>query len=294
MSIVKDKDTVKLLKNIGYAMQEKLNISMSAQDLIEKMLTDEKQREDKDTIEKNTDNDIFVLDKDKKNKLINYLAMLRHSQHSLLYIAQNLSELCTNTAFEKLYDFQAVDINNLCCKLVDTVTGLTDSTGVTLSLSTCKTDVVLFADYIKLERMLLSLISNSFLNCSQGDNIHLSIEKSDDTVVLTVADTGAGISRQTLPVLFEDYLRDIDEYKPNKGIGLGISVADSIAQMHGGKIIIETANGKGTVVSVSLPLPVAAKLENVTYDDYGKQDMRNVLTAMSSVLDYKKYYYYYK
>ncbi len=271
MCVISDKDTAKLMENISIAMLNTLNVSFSAVDLMMKKL------EEKDY-----------------SKLDDYLAMLRHTQYSLLYIAQNLGELGAGAANEAPYTFRAVDVNELCGKLADTVSVLTDTTGITLTFKKCKTDVVLTADYSKLERMLLNLLANSFLHCDKGGKVTLSVDKNDDYVILAVSDNGHGVSNDTMPILFEDFVREIDGYEPKKGVGLGISVAESIARMHGGSIIITSSHEKGTVATVSLPRGGSAVLASDIRSDYDDLKMHNVLTALSSVLDYKKYASAYK
>jgi cell cycle sensor histidine kinase DivJ len=84
------------------------------------------------------------------------------------------------------------------------------------------------------------------------------------------------------------------DFKPNNGVGLGMSVAENIARMHGGSLMISSSPDKGTTVTVSLPACGAELLGSEDALDYGDTNMANVLTALSPVLDYKKYAYFYE
>ncbi|GJM16299.1 MAG: sporulation kinase A [Thermodesulfobacteriota bacterium] len=76
-------------------------------------------------------------------------------------------------------------------------------------------------------------------------------EEKSQSIKVQIRDTGVGISEETIPFVFEPFFTT----KPaGKGTGLGLSVAKSIVHDHGGDISIESKQGKGTIVSISLPI----------------------------------------
>jgi signal transduction histidine kinase len=76
--------------------------------------------------------------------------------------------------------------------------------------------------------------------------------RTDDQVVVSIADTGIGISAANLPHVFERFWRADDS--ATKGAGLGLSIASGIIEAHGGKIWAESEVGVGTTMTFSLPL----------------------------------------
>ena len=70
--------------------------------------------------------------------------------------------------------------------------------------------------------------------------------------MLSVADTGAGISKEDLPHVFDRFYRG-DQSRTTPGNGLGLSVARSFIQAHRGEISVQSSLGKGTIVTVLLP-----------------------------------------
>jgi two-component system sensor histidine kinase BaeS len=77
----------------------------------------------------------------------------------------------------------------------------------------------------------------------------------DSTVVITVADTGAGISREQLPHIFDKfYQADNQAQASSKGTGLGLAIAKEIVEAHGGKTTVESRVGVGTTFVVTLPI----------------------------------------
>jgi signal transduction histidine kinase len=91
--------------------------------------------------------------------------------------------------------------------------------------------------------------------------VALSVDPVDSTVVITVADTGAGISREQLPHIFDKfYQADNQEQAASKGTGLGLAIAKEILDAHGGQTTVESRVGVGTTFVVTLPVePPGAK-----------------------------------
>jgi heavy metal sensor kinase len=125
--------------------------------------------------------------------------------------------------------------------------------GLTLSVDTpdhCMAQV----DPVQFERLLMNLLSNAFKYTRSGDSITVSLSRFEGDVVLTVADTGPGIAERHLPFLFDRFYRVRDDGGDvEKGIGLGLSFVQWIAQAHGGRVRVQSQVGQGTTFIVTLP-----------------------------------------
>jgi two-component system sensor histidine kinase VicK len=76
----------------------------------------------------------------------------------------------------------------------------------------------------------------------------------EDGILVTIQDTGIGISRNQIPRLFSKFFRADNAVRmQTSGSGLGLFIAKNIIEKHGGKIWIESEEGKGTTVSFTLP-----------------------------------------
>ena len=104
------------------------------------------------------------------------------------------------------------------------------------------------------ERALLNLLSNALKFTPEGGTVSVRVKCGERHVQLTVADTGRGIEPERLAHIFERYL-DTDRLDPAPphGLGFGLSLCRRIAQGHGGMRVAESAVGKGTVFTLSLP-----------------------------------------
>ncbi|MDY0225381.1 MAG: ATP-binding protein [Desulfomicrobium apsheronum] len=103
-----------------------------------------------------------------------------------------------------------------------------------------------------LRHLLLNLINNSMDAMSEGGRITIATGKSEDGgVIITVQDEGFGIPEENLARIFEPFFTT---KPPGKGAGLGLSICHGIMQRIGGEIFVKSEPGKGTTVTIELPL----------------------------------------
>jgi signal transduction histidine kinase len=110
-------------------------------------------------------------------------------------------------------------------------------------------------DRSQLERVLFNLLSNAVKFSLPGQIVTIGGEIESDQVVLTVQDTGLGVSAEELPRLFTRFFRSAgDEAHSIPGTGLGLAVVREIVENHGGEVTMVSALGEGSRVTVRLPL----------------------------------------
>jgi len=108
-------------------------------------------------------------------------------------------------------------------------------------------EVLLSVDKNQLKQVFLNIFLNSIQAMSNGGDLTISTSHNHDSLLITVSDTGAGISREQLSHVFDPFFTTKES-----GTGLGLSIVHGIITKHGGKIQIESAENKGTTVSVTL------------------------------------------
>lgn len=110
---------------------------------------------------------------------------------------------------------------------------------------------VVYGDKNRLRQVFINVIDNAIKYSDPGGSVDISVEKGADTLTITVADTGIGIAASDLPkVKAKFYKAD----NTRRGSGIGLAVADEIISMHGGTLDIDSVLGKGTTVTITLPL----------------------------------------
>ncbi len=121
--------------------------------------------------------------------------------------------------------------------------------GVALDVDVVDGRLPLRASREALLSMLLNLLDNAQRACVAGNRVRLVLQRSGTDAVLCVADDGCGMTADTRARLFEPYFTTRSD-----GHGLGLAFARSVVEAHGGRIAVDTAEGRGTQFTVSLPL----------------------------------------
>jgi two-component system phosphate regulon sensor histidine kinase PhoR len=118
-----------------------------------------------------------------------------------------------------------------------------------------RAELVVRANSSLVEQALVNLIDNAIKYTENKGEVRVEIRKEGDFAEIRVSDTGPGIDSQHLSRLFERFYR-IDQGRSRQlgGTGLGLAIVKHIAQVHGGRVSVESVVGKGTTFSLFLPL----------------------------------------
>ena len=109
-------------------------------------------------------------------------------------------------------------------------------------------------DRDRLRQVLVNLIDNAVKYSPPGDRVSVEAEQSDSRVVIEVRDRGPGISPEHQRLIFEKFGRANVAEHAKPGTGLGLFIARSIAEAHGGALEVRSAPGRGATFRLSLPL----------------------------------------
>ncbi len=126
----------------------------------------------------------------------------------------------------------------------------------------------IYADELRINQILINLISNSVKYTPEKGKVYLSLEErpSDKgqnvvTLIFTVTDTGIGMSEEFMKTMYETFVRDIDSrINTIQGAGLGLAIVKQMVDMMGGTIDVKSKVGSGTTFTVTLDLPIAEKM----------------------------------
>lgn len=115
-------------------------------------------------------------------------------------------------------------------------------------------------DQTLLMRLLLNLLDNAVKYTESGGKIFFSLRKDDKSVTCTIKDTGCGIAPDELPKIWRRFYQAENSHRGQSGAGLGLSMVQWIANLHGGTINVESTPGKGSTFTVTLPLTPNCKV----------------------------------
>ncbi|MBX2822505.1 MAG: response regulator [Rhodothermaceae bacterium] len=109
-------------------------------------------------------------------------------------------------------------------------------------------------DVDKIEKVVVNLLSNAFKFTPPGGKVSVSFSSANGGIEIIVADTGAGISREHLPHLFDRfYQAESTSTRSHEGTGIGLALAKELVELHDGTIRVESTEGFGSRFTVQLP-----------------------------------------
>lgn len=118
------------------------------------------------------------------------------------------------------------------------------------------------ADPERLQQVLWNLVANAIKFTGRGGRIDVRLARGETAVTIEVRDTGEGITRETLPHIFERFRQgESGTTRRHGGLGLGLALVKHLVEAHGGTVIADSPGpGAGTVFTVTLPLIAHAEL----------------------------------
>lgn len=153
--------------------------------------------------------------------------------------------------------FDARDLVLSCCQIMSQQA---KTKGVSLVTDVAGPVPELVADKRACKQMLLNLLSNAVKFTKEGGRVSASVRQVGDMIELAVSDNGIGISDADLPKLGNPFVQADASYdRGYEGTGLGLSVVKGLARLHGGAVDIKSELGKGTRVTIKLPLEARAE-----------------------------------
>jgi two-component system OmpR family sensor kinase len=151
-------------------------------------------------------------------------------------------------------DLRPVDLKKLLEEVYEQVKVLADSRAINIGLGSMES-VSVGGDYEHLRRLLLNLVDNGIKYTPPGGRLMLSLQSKGGWASLQVSDTGIGLSREEQERVFQRFCRAAEaRSQGGKSTGLGLCIAQSIAEAHGGRIEVESTPGKGSTFTVFLPV----------------------------------------
>ena len=151
---------------------------------------------------------------------------------------------------------EPVDIKSLLRGTGMQISPLIEEKGQHLEIDLPPSLPIIRGDGPRLEQVVLNLLNNATKFSEEGCNIILKARSNDAEIVVEIRDSGIGIAPEEQPRLFKPYSRLNADRQRHPGLGLGLSLAKQVVELHGGNIWVESEPGKGSTFSFSLPLRI--------------------------------------
>lgn len=144
-------------------------------------------------------------------------------------------------------------LNRTAVSAAEPFAGVAVAKGLGFKLLVVDSNIVICGDEDRIRQVIAILLDNAFRHTPQGGSVSLQLARSDNKAVLTVADTGEGITARHLDKIFDRFYQ-VDGSRFKGGAGLGLAIAKWIVDNHGGRIQVASIPGKGTTFTIDLPL----------------------------------------
>jgi two-component system phosphate regulon sensor histidine kinase PhoR len=145
------------------------------------------------------------------------------------------------------------DLNPIVQKMAECCTPVAESKRLALKVDTAPQALTARIAEKPIERAIVNLISNAIHYTPSGGEVVVRTRRENDWVVVSVRDTGIGISPDALPHIFERFYRSKEVKRSIQGTGLGLTIVKEIVQQHGGRVQVSSDLGKGSVFEIWLP-----------------------------------------
>jgi len=146
-----------------------------------------------------------------------------------------------------------LDLAALVADVLARLSGQAQKADITLTNS-IRVPLVVSADRDEMAQVLVNLLDNAIAYTPRGGFVTVSAQETQNSVTISIADTGIGILSHDIPRLFERFYRaDKARSRASGGTGLGLSIVKHIVENHGGMVGVESEYNKGSVFSFTLP-----------------------------------------
>ncbi len=167
----------------------------------------------------------------------------------------NLRHLDTGEARAQL-DLETFSLDQLIADAMFEFSAMAEAKRLKLSQRQPSPQVQIVADRQKVYLVLANLLSNAVKFTAAGGRVQIVVEAHDTEVRLSVRDTGIGIPADKLDKIFDRFYQvESSLSRHYEGMGLGLSIAKGMVELHGGRIWVQSVEGRGSAFTFALPLP---------------------------------------
>jgi signal transduction histidine kinase/CheY-like chemotaxis protein len=197
-----------------------------------------------------------IIAADKRDKAID---TIERNATSLTQIVEDVLDISRIVSGKIRLTVQPVDFPAIVRHAIDAIAPAADAKGVRIDSVLDPEATPVSGDPERLQQVLWNLLSNAIKFTNRGGKAQVTLALVDSHAELTVSDTGIGIPAEFLPHVFERFRQaDAGVTRERGGLGLGLSIARQLTEMHGGTIDVSSAGvGQGATFRVKIPIMIA-------------------------------------
>jgi signal transduction histidine kinase/HD-GYP domain-containing protein (c-di-GMP phosphodiesterase class II) len=185
----------------------------------------------------------------------NFLQVIDEESGKLKDLIDSILELSQLESGRLRMHREPVNLVGLIEEAIRTLQPAAESRGITIAVEPESAEVIAEADRDLMRRVLVHLGNNAIKFTGKGGRVTFRVSHENRAARIVVEDTGIGISKEEIAKIFDKFYQiNASDDRPYPGVGIGLSVAKSIVDWHGGQIEAESEPGRGTRFAIVLPL----------------------------------------
>ncbi len=199
------------------------------------------------------DNQNSSLDQEKQTR---YLKIIQDSGRKLLQLINNILDFADIEAGKSLLKIELISLQNLSKMVLLYGLEIARNKGIKVKLDyKISPDLALFnADPERLYQILINLIDNAIKFTPSGGEVILRVSRNNNQVIFEIEDTGIGIHKDQIPLLFNKF-KQLENYRTRNyaGTGLGLALTKHLVELHGGTIEVLSIVNQGSIFTIYIP-----------------------------------------
>ena len=206
-------------------------------------------------------------------------AVMERQLNQLVRLTDDLLDMARISRNHVGLKCERIDLRTALLASVETTQPLIDAAGHSLEVTLPGEPLWVFADGTRLSQVFGNLLNNAAKYTNPGGHLTLRAELTDDRVVVTVTDTGIGIPQDLLSNIFDMFFQADEASERRGGLGIGLTLAKRLIELHDGTIAVSSGSG-GTTFVTSLPqAPAGVAPQAAAATDLRSGPSRRVLVA---------------
>lgn len=225
-----DKLRMEFFTNLSHELRTPLNVIFSSLQVIKSTLDNESSNSQ--------------IDLTKTNK---YLNIMKQNCYRLIKLVNNFIDISKIESGYFSLQLQNIDIINVVESIVLSVADYIENKGISIIFDTEMEEKIISCDPNMIERIILNLLSNAIKFTPSGGSIKVNIYDRNDSILISVKDTGIGIPFEKQDAIFKRFIQvDKSLHRNREGSGIGLSLVKSLVELHHGTISLVSAPNEGS------------------------------------------------
>jgi PAS domain S-box-containing protein len=190
-----------------------------------------------------------------EDKQEHYLQHISQSGRHLLNLINDILDISKIEAGKMELYPEIVDIRKSVSEIVTMTESLASRKNIAVDIDMPDDMPLISADKSKIKQIMYNILGNAIKFTDNGGNVYINLSNDDENVIMSITDTGIGISPEDQNKLFKPFSQiDTSISRRFEGTGLGLALVKELIELHGGRIWVESEAGKGSTFSFRLPI----------------------------------------